>query len=173
MKQYQLMKPPFSHSYLQCFPLHWWKDSPMPVHQKDRLHFLLYYWYYHICLSATFLDHWSQRKDHVTADILTSFWSFADVQKSTILLKSLPISSLYLLKVYSSVVLGMVFAISPFSNVKTYSLLSRSLWNVVNLLIAFGSRSLYDSFVFTLIATLLSCTVFKTVAYHSISVFWC
>ena len=95
--------------------------------------------------------------------VIFNVWSFFDVKKSTILLKSLPISSLYLFKVNSSVLPGMVFATSPFSNVKTYShsVSSRSLWNVLNLLIAFWSRLLYDSFVLTLIATLLSRTGFK------------
>ena len=42
----------------------------MPAHRKGRLHFLRYYRYYCVSLPAAFLDHSSQRKDQVTANML-------------------------------------------------------------------------------------------------------
>ena len=41
----------------------------MPAHQKGHLRFIRYYRYCRISLSATFLDHLSQRKDQMTANM--------------------------------------------------------------------------------------------------------
>ena len=135
----------------------------MPPHQKARLHFLLYYPYCRISVSNISRSLKSEKRSRDCWYFLKTVWSFVDAEKSTILLKSLRISSLCLLKVNSAVVPGMIFATSPFSNVKTYShsVSSRSLWKVLNLLIASWSSLLYDSFVLTFIATLLPRTGFK------------